>query len=201
MSNFYNKDIIENAINGNKIFTKENQKEDFNKAFFHVFSLLKDAKNLYLSNSFSTSVFLSITAIEEVAKTEIGLYQYSKDADIEIKRTKDHLYNHKKKHIIALVGTVIMSQRLVDSLGEKRCKELLTMAHNGDFVDIREKALYCFRNNETFYIPSMVITKSLSKEILLLAIECLNDRLIGYTNFTMSIDTDVNDLFDSVIRN
>ena len=201
MDNFFDIETIEKAIKGNRVFSKNNKKEDFNKAFKHIFSLLKDAKSLYISKSFSTALFLAITAIEETAKAEIGLYQYNNENDDLVKRSKDPLYNHKKKHVIALIQTVIMSRRIEDSLGIDRCKELLKMAHNGDLIDIREKGLYFFTKDDIFYTPSMFFDKKLSKEILLLAIECFDDRLVGYTNFTIRMKDSLNDLFKSISIN
>jgi AbiV family abortive infection protein len=48
--------------------------EDFNDACEHIVLLLEESEFLYQRNSFSTSVFMSITVIEETAKVNFGLF-------------------------------------------------------------------------------------------------------------------------------
>ncbi|MBY4734012.1 AbiV family abortive infection protein [Cupriavidus pauculus] len=60
---------------GSVLFGTEDRKADFNRGCDHIFGLLTDAHALYVTNSYATAVFLSITAIEEVAKDEIAIYR------------------------------------------------------------------------------------------------------------------------------
>ena len=45
-------------------------KEQLNKCIDHIYQLIKDAYMLYLNRSYSSSVFMSISVIEEVAKVQ-----------------------------------------------------------------------------------------------------------------------------------
>ena len=46
--------------------------DGFNRCVYHICNLIKDSYNLYKNESYSTSLFLSITIIEEVGKTYMG---------------------------------------------------------------------------------------------------------------------------------
>jgi len=60
---------------GSLIFNEKTKTDDFNRACDHILVLLVDAFQCFDRGSWGTSVFLSITAIEEVAKAEVGLYR------------------------------------------------------------------------------------------------------------------------------
>src|SRR4051812_5358625 len=75
---------------------------DFNKGCDHVHGLLRDSALLWTRRSYSTSLFLAITAIEEIAKLEIALYRSHERTAVANRRSEDHLYSHKSKHMIAL---------------------------------------------------------------------------------------------------
>lgn len=195
MNSFLDHRLIEKAIKGKKVFTT-NQK-DFDSAFKHIFNLLKDSASLYFNASYHTSLFLAITAIEETAKAHMGIFQYGHDGE-ELERKEDPLFSHRKKHQISLIDTVIMGSRIIEALGSARCNELLKIAHSGELSKIRERCLYFYTENDVFHMPSNLIDKKMSKDFLLLAIECLDDQLIGYTNYAMSANKEIDDLFKEV---
>ncbi|WP_345884954.1 AbiV family abortive infection protein [Shewanella algae] len=124
---------VQEAIEkGSLVFNEKTKSEDFNRACDHILILLEDSFQCFERESWGTSVFLSITAIEEVAKAEVGLYR--RDGQIqEVKRSKDKLFNHQEKHRMAVLPTVFMGKRLEDALGKERCAELLKEAAHGDF--------------------------------------------------------------------
>ena len=49
-------------------------KDDFNKSLQHIMQLISDAYMLYINKSFSTSLFLAITVIEEIGKIHMALF-------------------------------------------------------------------------------------------------------------------------------
>ncbi|GAA0208425.1 hypothetical protein GCM10009123_14870 [Kangiella japonica] len=188
---------IQEAIeNGPLVFNEATKSEDFNRACDHILVLLEDSFQCFERDSWGTSVFLSITAIEEVAKAEVGLYR--RDGKLEVKRGKDKLYNHKEKHRMAVLPTVFMGKRLEDALGKERCAELLKEAAHGDFRNLRESALYFTNSNGQFVTPANVVTKEKAKEFLLLALETADDRLVGCTGHTGLIENRMDQMFGAL---
>jgi AbiV family abortive infection protein len=189
---------VQDAIEkGSLIFNEKTKSEDFNRACDHILVLLEDALQCYERESWGTAVFLSITAIEEVAKAEVGLYR--REGRIEqIKRGKDKLFNHKEKHRMAVLPTVLMGKRLEDALGKERCAELLKEAAHGDFRNLRESALYFTNENSQFVTPANIVFKDKAKEFLLLALETADDRLVGYTGHTGIIESRMDQIFSTL---
>ena len=70
--------------------------QQLNQCINHIFQLITDAYTLYINNSFSSSVFLSIAVIEEVAKVHMGLFVKGSSDYVP----KDKLRDHKLKEII-----------------------------------------------------------------------------------------------------
>ena len=191
-------ETVQKAVEeGSLIFNEETKFEDFNRACDHILLLLEDSFQCFKRESMGTSVFLSITAIEEVAKAEIGLYRREGQMK-QVKRGKDKLFNHQAKHSMAVLHTVFMGKRLEDALGEKRCKELLKEAVYGDFRNLRESSLYFTNDKGNFVTPKNVISKKIAEEFLLLALETTDDRLVGYTSHTYIIEKRMNEIFNVI---
>jgi AbiV family abortive infection protein len=191
------KTVQEALEKGALVFSEENKTEDFNRACDHILILLEDAFQCFQRESWGTSVFLSITAIEEVAKTEIGLNRREGQTE-QVERNKDKLFNHQEKHRMAVLPTVFMSKRLEDALGKERCSDLLNEATNGDFRNLRESSLYFTNIEGQLVTPANVVPKERAKEFLLLAIETADDRLVGYTGQTWIIENRMNEIFSAV---
>lgn len=184
---------------GSLVFNEKTRPDDFNRACDHILVLLEDAFQCYERESWGTAVFLSITAIEEVAKAEVGLYR--REGRIEqVKRGKDKLFNHQEKHKMAILPTVFMGKRLEEALGKERCAELLKEASHGDFRNLRESALYFTNDNGQFVTPANIVSKDKAKEFLLLALETAYDRLVGYTGHTGIIESRMDQIFSALIH-
>lgn len=189
-------ETVEKAVeNGSPLFGQNTASDDFNRACDHILLLIEDSFSCHIRQSFGSSVFLAITAIEEIAKAEIGIYRRSEKND-EVKRHKDPLFNHLSKHRMAILTTVFMGKRLEDALGKERCEQLLSEVAEGSLRELRENALYFQNVDGQFITPRELINKDKSKEILLLAIEAADDRLIGYTEHTGVIEEKLNKLFE-----
>jgi len=191
--------VFQAAGGGAVLFNNEKGSQDFDKACDHIMILIEDAFSCYERGSFGTSVFLSITAIEETAKAEIGIFRRYTKAEKE-NRKKDPLYNHLSKHRIAVLPTVFMGTRLLKAFGEKRCKELQSEVINGSLRDMREDALYFSKKKEDLITPKDIISKEIAGEILLLTIETIDDRLVGYTEHTYNAEIRLSQLFDMVLN-
>ncbi|MFG5121778.1 AbiV family abortive infection protein [Methylorubrum sp. POS3] len=169
---------------------------NFDAAFSHILTLLGDAALLFMRQSFGTAAFLAITAIEETAKAHIGVFR--RDRTEGRSKGIDPLRNHKQKHHMAILPTVLMSRRLNEVLGQETCARLQREAENDGFTTIREASLYFDRVGDCFATPATAVSAFRAWELVLLAIEALDDNLIGYTNYSMAQSEHVNTLFNQI---
>ncbi len=190
--------VIEATLRGKVFFSKDNYIDEFNRGCDHVASLIESAFHLYQLGFYPTSAFISITAIEEIAKLEIAIYRHEGTTEPLRHRRQDYLFSHKAKHSIALQETIASGTRLREVIGEERVRELLDMGETGRLVEIREKSLYVNVVNGKFTIPSDVVSKLDSRDLLLLALEVWDDRLVGLTNHTYEIDERMVRIFECV---
>ncbi len=189
---------IQKAVdNGPRIFDEHNGSLDFNKACDHILVLIEDAFCCFNRSSYGTATFLSITAIEETAKAEIGIYRRTNQGD-GLKRNKDPLFNHLSKHRMAILPTVFMGRRLEDAIGKERCQEVVSEVAHGSLRDLREGALYFQKSTGKFLTPKDLIPREKAREVILLAIEAADDRLIGYTGHTGIIEQRLDQIFEAV---
>lgn len=159
----------------------------------HITQLLSDSSDLLGAGSHATATFLAITALEETVKVHLGMYRRSTTL---LKRSKDPLYKHKVKHALALGPTVAMGSRLQKAIGESRMNELLEQGRSGELVKIREAALYVEQQGAELRTPIAVISNSIARDVLLLAIEAFDDALVGYTNRSFQLGERTDALFD-----
>jgi AbiV family abortive infection protein len=141
----------------------------------HIIELLNASFLLFDNKKYSTSAFLSITAIEETGKAHVAIFR--KDGPGPKPKGRDPLKNHGAKHAMAVLPTVFFDLRLVHTIGKKACERLQAEAENGDFVALREAALYVARVENEFVTPEIAIKPARSWELLLLAIATLDDAL------------------------
>ena len=170
--------------------------EDFNRCVDHIVGLLNDAALLYRFGSYATSAFMSIAAIEEAGKSEMGLY-IKQRAGKKVK--KDLLCDHKKKETVAAMPTVAMGQRLVDALGNERIEELYRLTYFGDLKRLREDALYWDIKNGRLELPEEVVDKAFARDLLLFSIEVFDDRLVGYTHYSIEVSRATDKLFREIV--
>ena len=72
--------------------------------------------------------------------------------------------------------------RLPKILGPEVCARLQREAEIGDFVKLRERALYVHIDEQGVTTPASTITRERAREVLLLSLECADDILVGQTN-------------------
>jgi len=192
-------ELAEAATEKGKIFfSGRRTSEEFNRGCDHIYRLLSDSYRLYSSGSFSTSVFLSITAIEEIAKLEIAIYRNKERTAPAKNRRDDALFSHQDKHAIALQEVITIGHRLPEAIGEERLRELLDMAETGRLIELRESALYMDNVDGAFVCPGERIDQRTAREILLLALEVWDDRLVSLTNHTYDLDAALMQIFKDV---
>ncbi len=183
---------------GYVFYSEENRVDDFDRGCRHTVQLLNDSYLLYRNCSYATSAFLAICAIEEIAKVEVAMFRKVPRSEMSRNRKNDPLFSHRKKHSIAIQEVIVIGKRLVDAIGENRLRDLMNLEKNGKLVELRESALYADNVEDAFVCPSERIDKALSRELLLLAIEVWDDRLIGWTNHTYELEKQVSRMFEDV---
>ena len=169
--------------------------DEFNKSVKHIVRLINDASILYLAGSYPSSGFLSITALEEVAKAQFGLYT---DGDQPKKKRRNIFRDHKTKHFLAAAPTIPMGSRLADAIGKDEQRRLMNLAQNAGLIKLRESAIYFQRENDVLVIPEEKIDKQLARSLALFAIEAFDDALVGYTEYTYEASEITDDLFEKL---
>ena len=170
--------------------------EDFNAAIDHVFQLLTDAVILLESSSFGSAAFMAITALEETSKAHVGTFRRDKEGPPA--KGRDPFRDHRSKHSMALLPTVLMSERIMEALGADRAKALDDQAHETGFVSQREAALYCALTASGFVTPATAITPLQAWELLILAIEAADDALVGFNNHSFEVGKKIDAMFERV---
>lgn len=157
-------------------------RHSFSKVSRHAVRLLGDAITAFRGGSFGTAVFLAVTSMEEVAKAEMSIYRRG-PANPEVRPRADPLFNHKAKHVISVRPTTFMG-RLREMLGEDACKRSQADAQRGEFIKLREVALYSSLGAGETTTPDEIISSEKARETLLLALEVADDVLVGYNSET-----------------
>lgn len=154
--------------------------DDVNHAVAHVADLLDDAVSLFQRGSFGSAAFFAITAMEETAKAEILMYRSIKQENGSTKG-RDPLLDHRKKHRIAIRVTTFMG-RLPNLIGKESCKRLQNQSANGKLIKVRERSIYLHIKKGNLSSPKDAVNSERARELLLLALECADDILVGCTN-------------------
>ena len=168
---------------------------EFDRAFDHVWGLLRDSAGLFERRSYATSLFLAITALEEVAKLSVGMSRHSNEPS---RRSQDPLFSHRKKHHLAARPTVLVGSRLTEAIGEDAIAEIMDAARSGALVALRESSLYVAGAAGGLLLPSEVITPKKARQVLLFSLEAFDDALVGYTNRSMEAGVVADQIFERV---
>lgn len=166
--------------------------EQYNKGLFHIYKLIEESSMLYKKESYSTSVFLSITVIEEVPKLHLRLF-----ARRNIGK-KDPLRDHKTKHILGTNHTISMGTRLQEAIGNEAMALIFEEARNKKIASLRESALYFETDDDLVISPREVISREKAREMLLFAIESFDDNLVGFTNYSLEISRKTDKIFREI---
>lgn len=111
----------------------------FSKAAEHVCVPLRGAMEAFWRESFSRSVFLAITSVEEAVEAEILAFPTAYSA--EERPGRGPMRDHASKHRLAVYPITFMD-RLPRLLGREWCIRLRGEMEAGELVDARERACY-----------------------------------------------------------
>jgi AbiV family abortive infection protein len=171
--------------------------EEFERSIFHVKDLIKSSILLLDNKFYNQSLFMTITAIEEIAKIEICVYRGFNEKT-KVNRGKDPLFNHSSKHKISANPIILIGDKLKKSIGEERIIEIFQNLHSGKFIEIRERCLYFERNNDEMILPNVIIDKKYSFEMLLIAIEMIDDKFWGLTKLASEVSDNLNKYYSKI---
>lgn len=188
-------DKIESILNGTSNFYISSN-EELNKCLDHVVQLISDSYVLYINNSYTSSSFLAISVLEEVGKIQMGIFIKGSDSYVR----KDKLRNHKSKQIVGASYTICMGERIKNAISNENLEKIFQFIYSGKLKDLREKAIYCDRKNNSIVTPKDLITQELARNLLLFAIESFDDNLVGWTNYSIELSKKT-DLFFEIIAN
>ena len=158
----------------------------------HVGVLLEDAAACYFRHSYGTSVFLSVTALEETAKAEMLAFRGRPGP---VRTRKDPMLDHASKHKIAVRPTTFMSA-LPRILGDGARARLQKEAEDGALKRVREEALYVHLDHNGVSTPAAIIGQPRARELLLLALVAADDVLVGWTHASYVLG----ERFDALIK-
>jgi AbiV family abortive infection protein len=116
----------------------------------------------------------------------------------KVKRGKDPLFHHGKKHRISVDPIYLIGDRIANSIGVDRAKEIFEGYESGKYSSLREESLYFSRNKNGLHIPSQSIGLCLAAEHLLIAIEIFSDEFWGMTAEASEICDTTNELYSNV---
>lgn len=105
----------------------------------------------------------------------------------------------QKKEKVAVLHTVAMGKRLIDSLEKERIEELYRLTYSGGLKRLREDALYWDIKNGRMELPREVVDKTFARDLPLFSLEVFDDRLIGYTNYSMEVSRTTDKLFQEIV--
>lgn len=123
---------------------------------------------------------------------------------LKVKRGKDHLFNHAMKHKIAISPIYLIGDRIANSIGADRAKEIFEGYSSGEYSSLREKSLYFARDNECLHIPSKYVDSNLAAEHLLIAVEIFVDEFWGMTTSASTICDKANEFYikvETILKN
>ena len=153
--------------------------DEYEKCLLNIEKHINASILLHKNSFYDQSIFLTITAFEEITKAEICLYRgLNKDKNL-VKRNKDGLFNHKIKHLTVANDITFEYLKTKQIFGVDKILDILTKLKKGDLIEIRENALYFKNINGKCLISDKFINEGNSKLLLMICIEVFEDRLFG----------------------
>jgi AbiV family abortive infection protein len=174
-------------------------RDEYNMAIMHVYDLIKAANILFANRSYAPATFISITVYEEIAKIYSGHTRSSGLGSTHVRRSKDPLFNHAKKHKIIIDPLFLQgSRRLKETIGEERLRDIISGYETGSLSALREESLYFSRCKDKLKVPSQVISMRLAAEHILIAIELFWEMFWGTTAEASIAADETDELFNDI---
>ena len=170
---------------------------NFDRCLSHVNSLLKSCRILCQQSCFTSALFLAITAVEEATKAEI--YCFRSKNDSTGKQSKDCLKSHEVKHKIAVNEDVLLiGKRVQNIIGEDLTKSIYENFVKGKTRELRESCLYFEVKDDKLILPEEDVTPQTALSYILACIEIIDDKIVGWTNYSMDLSPIWDEYFNMV---
>lgn len=170
---------------------------NFDRCLSHVNSLLKSCIILCQQSYFTSALFLAMTAVEEAAKAEI--YCFRSKNNSTARQSKDCLKSHQIKHKVAVNEDVLLIGKRVQSiLGEDLTKSIYENFGKGNTRELRENCLYFEVKDDKLILPEEDITSKEALSYILACIEIIDDKIVGWTNYSMELSPILDEYFNMV---
>lgn len=172
--------------------------DNLNKCIQHIDGLLASVVLLCKNRQYHHALFLAITAVEEAVKAEIYSHRTMNKGEYS-KTSKDCLKRHDIKHKVAVNEEVlIIGKKVQQVIGEELTLSIYKSFSKGHTTKIRENCLYFDVLNATIQTPQDKISSKMTLAYILSCIEIIDDKLIGYTNYSLSMEDAFNEYFDII---
>src|SRR5947209_12833738 len=129
--------IVESCAVKSPDYTGLHDRGEFNAAAGHVRDLVVESIILLRAGAHARSLFLAITAFEELAKIKVGHARSWGTTALDVKRGKDPLFNHVSKHKIAFDPVLLIGKRLANSIGADCVREIFSLYADGTYSALR----------------------------------------------------------------
>lgn len=196
MNNYTNfiQSIIEDP-NGVKM--PEPISKNFDRCLDYINSLLKSSINLAQNNQTRLALFVAITAVEETTKAEIYCFRVNKKTNP--RGSKDSLKKHDIKHKTAVNKEVLLiGKRVQDIIGKELTEQIYDNFSKGKTRELRESCLYFEVKNNILSFPNERIDNHIALAYLLACIEIIDDKLVGWTNYSFQLSGDLDRYFEII---
>jgi AbiV family abortive infection protein len=190
--------IVESCAVRSPDYTGLHDRGEFNAAAGHVRDLVVESIILLRAGAHARSLFLAVTAFEELAKIKVGHMRSQGRTTTDVKRGKDPLFNHASKHKIAFDPVLLIGKRLANSIGADRVREIFALYAGGTYSALRERSLYFSRGGDGLKLPSVEVTLTLAAEHVLIAIEAFDDFFDFMTQGVSEMCEQLNGLYPEV---
>ena len=165
--------------------------DEFNKCADHIYDLLNSSSILYERGIFSSSIFFSIAAVEEIVKVYNSLF--SKNVD-------GYAGKDMGKKIFGPGYELWMDDRLTDTVEEEDLRAIFDLYNTGDLMDLKRDSVYSNRRQDTMTMPADIIDKKSARNMLLFAIQAYEDNLAGYSLYAINVSKKTDKLFEELVK-
>lgn len=157
-------DILNEALSSTEpVFDTGCFEEDCKEFWYlmrHAEFLWNDAVLLLRKESYASSVFFAIVAIEEIGKLSVARFQiavnqgkYPGSTAAVNRQRKNPLYSHQKKHQLAAFSGFAVNNRADRILGLDNITSLLNLAEAGKLEAIRQNCIYSRPESGSVILP------------------------------------------------
>ena len=171
--------------------------QNYDSVLYHVNSLLESVIILCQQGHFTQALFLGITAVEEATKAEI--YCFRNKNNFIGRQSKDCLKSHEVKHRVAVNEDVLLIGRRVQNIiGEDLTKNIYENFGKGKTRELRESCLYFDVKDEKLILSEEDITPQTALSYIFTCIEIIDDKMVGWTNYSMELSPIWDEYFNIV---